>query len=164
MARSFDEILEALVGRGTPARGAPEAVRLLRAGRAVAAERALPRAWLRRASRALRAGRKGTFALVFDSWFRPQPALRRSPTADAPRFLRFEGAQTIELEISAVARGVRVLGQVEPPGSIARITIETESKRVERTVAGDGTFRTPVLPRGRATLRADGTVVGELPL
>ncbi|MEM8884767.1 MAG: hypothetical protein AAGD14_11910 [Planctomycetota bacterium] len=168
MARqSFEELLESLRGRVPAEPDHPEradALRLLRAGRAVAEEQPVPRAWLRRAEGLLAKQRPSRFRLVFDTWFQPQPALRRAPMSDAPRFLRFEGPNALDLEITAVPGGVRVMGQLEPPGGHDAVQLRVGDIEIEVPVAPDGTFRTKKLPRGSATMRIGAARIEDIPL
>jgi len=159
------QALEALRGRGEPPADPArlrEARSLLARGAAVAAEANVPRAWIRRACR-LAKRKKPAFALVFDSWFEPRPALRRA-AADASRFLRFEGPVVVDLEVS-VARGrATVLGQLEPPDAAKEVSLRAGGRTRKARVGADGTFRVGSLPRGRADLEIGGRTIEEIPL
>lgn len=162
---SFPEFLDALRGRTELPSGADpsilrEAERLLERGGAVAADAKVPRSWIRRAAKLARA-KPRLFAVVFDSWFEPQPALRRASMAATPRFLRFEGPLTIDLEI---APNGTVLGQLEPPNQVREVRVEAGGRVRRAKVGPDGTFRFRSLPRGSATLEIDGQRIEDLPI
>ncbi|MHC4410694.1 MAG: carboxypeptidase-like regulatory domain-containing protein [Planctomycetota bacterium] len=162
-ADSFPEILDALRGRTElPSDADPATLReaelLLERGRA--ATEKVPRAWIRRAAKLARA-KPRLFAVVFDSWFEPQPALRRAGTAAAPRFLRLQGPLTIDLEI---APNGTLLGQLEPPDRVREVRVEAGGRVRRAKVGPDGTFRFRSLPRGSATLEVDGQRIEDLPI
>ncbi|MHC4450189.1 MAG: peptidase associated/transthyretin-like domain-containing protein [Planctomycetota bacterium] len=135
-----------------------EAELLLERGRA--ATEKVPRAWIRRAAKLARS-KPRLFAVVFDSWFEPRPALRRAGITAAPRFLRFEGPLTIDLEIASDGT---VLGQLEPPQQVREVRIEAGGRVRRAKVGPDGTFRFRSLPRGSAALEVDGQRIEDLPI
>ncbi|MHC4939276.1 MAG: hypothetical protein ACYTHK_09935 [Planctomycetota bacterium] len=160
---SFPDLLDALSGRADlPSDADPAILRsaeiLLERGRAVAAEPSVPRSWIRRARRIARA-RPALFALVFDSWLEPRPALRGAATA--PRFLRFEGPATVDLELGAKRT---LLGQLEPADAAPEVQLEVAGKVRRARVAPDGTFRFARVPSGEATLTIGDWKLEDLPL
>lgn len=164
----FPQVLESLCGRaafpsGADAASLREAERLIDRGRAVSAQAPVPRAWVRRAARLIR-GKPRPFALVFDSWFQSQPALRRASTAASPRFLRFEGPVTIDIEIAPGRRGATLLGQLDPVDAVREVGLEAGGRERRAKVGKDGTFRFGSVPPGRATLECGGTRLEDLPI
>ena len=127
---------------------AARAHRLFLAGRRAIAAPVASQKLLRRALRIFRDERKRSSApsvlrLVLDSLVRAAPAVRTGATK-RDRFLRFEGAVTVELAVIAKARGVELRGQVLPADAVKSVSIG--GKRVP--VETDGTFVARNVPRG----------------
>jgi len=123
-----------------------------------------PRPTRRNLARALRifsahrdASQPSILQLVLDSLLRPAPALRTTAAATPTRFLRYEGAATVELQVAPVRGRVELRGQVTPPdfADEARLVAGTRTRRAK--VAADGTFLWRAVPRGEVEVRI-GTV------
>ena len=165
---TFPHLLDALRGHSDVPAGADpatlrEAERLLERGGAVAADAPVPRAWIRRARRLIRS-KPRLFALVFDSWFEPRPALRGAATASEPRFLRFEGPVTVDLEVTAGERTATLLGQLDPPDAHAVVRLHCGDRTRKAKIGPDGTFRFGAVPRGSATLELDRLRLEDVPI
>ena len=96
-----------------------------------------------------RAPRASLLKLVLDTLSAPAPALRRSGRTTT-RFLRFEGAAVLELQVRRVGRSYELRGQVTPPAADAVLLAGDRERRIE--VAADGTFVFRGVPSGAATL------------
>jgi len=146
-------ILDGLLGRGPVVPGAHEgAERLLAAGRRALASAPPGRRAMARAMRIFREATKpraSLLRLVLDSLLAPAPALRAS--AATGRFLRFEGAVTVELQLAPAARGIDLRGQLTPAGYAAEVVVAGKRRRRAR-VAPDGSFVMRGVPRGTVTL------------
>ena len=151
-------LLDALTGRQPwPKSVDPDpraqAERLLERARSVHSEAPATRRALREALRIFRADRKersarpGLLRLVFDSWLSPAPAVRGAG-AESSRFLRFDGACRLELQVRSTARGVELFGQVDPSDAAPEARAEYAGK--DRLVPIDpvGSFHFPRLPHG----------------
>ncbi len=146
-------ILDGLLGRGPRVPGAhEEAERLLAAGRRALASAPPGRRAMARARRIFvdaARPRASLLRLVLDSMLAPAAALRAS-TAPG-RFLRFEGAVTVELHLTPAARGIDLRGQLTPAGYAAEVVVAGRRRRRAR-VAPDGGFVMRAVPRGTVTL------------
>ena len=94
--------------------------------------------------------------LVLDSFQGMTPALRRGSAASI-RFLKFEGAAVVELQVAPDTRGLEIRGQITAPGRIESTTVAIRLTAGGRdrlgTVAENGTFVFRNVPRGRVTLQ-----------
>ena len=167
---AFAALLDHLAGRTAPqvaahleacpacAVRAADARRLLAAGRRAAAAPAPSRRALRRARAIFREAHAppqvSLLRLVLDSLTRPAPALRRAG-AKATRFLRYEGAVTVELQLTPTATRQRIdlHGQLTPADFAGEVVLE--AGRVRRTVpvTADGTFVVRGVPKRDVELR-----------
>jgi anti-sigma factor RsiW len=129
---------------------------LLAAGR-----RALraPRPSRRNLSRALRifrehhsASQPSVLQLVLDSLLRPAPALRGAAAATPTRFLCYEGAVTVELQVTPVRGRVELRGQITPPDFAAEVQLVHGTQKRRARVAPDGTFLWRAVPHGEVEI------------
>lgn len=176
---SLPALLDLLLGRGDEASAghlqdcahcseqSAVARRLLAAGRGAVENHKPGRSAMARAMRAYREARAPAaptlLRLVLDSLLRPAPALR---TVAAPaRFLRYEGPATIELQITPVAGGVELRGQITPADFALEVGVVTQSGRTLRVqVAPDGTFLFARLRHGRVGIEAGPARIPDLTL
>ena len=182
---NFADLLDHLAGREDPAVAgtladdaqaadlAARAGRLLLAGRRAAAAPAPSRKLLARARRifvqerreALPRRGKQLLELLLDTLRTPRPALalrRGRATPVQPRFLKFGGACTVELQVTPMARGLELRGQVTPAAT-AREAVLTVGARTRRAaVAAEGTFLFTGLPRGRIELTLGSVVIRDV--
>jgi hypothetical protein len=163
---SFADTLDHLAGREDPAVAAhlaadPDAgeaaARFLRASRAAGRAPRLTRSLARRARRIFRAelepARPTLLQLLYDSLRTPAPALRESPRAAAPRFLRFgDDKVAVEIQIARVGRSWEMRGQVTPAGFSTAIVLEAAGRSRAAAVDPGGMFRFASLPRGTVSL------------
>ncbi|MHC4954231.1 MAG: hypothetical protein ACYTGZ_10095 [Planctomycetota bacterium] len=172
----FALVLDALLGRAPMPQGAgPATVRraeqLLATGRSALAHGGPTRAQLRKADSIFRKAqrgrardqKRGLLRVVFDSWLQPAPALRHRGAA-TPRFLRYEGACTVEVQIRAVGGRVELEGQVTPPDAASEAQLEIGGRTRRARIDGAGMFRFGGLHHGDATLVVGSTRVEGLPL
>jgi hypothetical protein len=175
----FTLILDSLAGRGqrwvvghletcsSCAARAERAARLLAAGRRAVSAPKLSKRAMKRALRVFRqhlaSQQPGALRLVLDSLLRPAPALRAT-TASPARFLRYEGAATVELQVTPAARGVEVRGQVTPAGHADEVILRVGRTRRRGSVAKDGTFVLRNVPRGEVEIRVGPTRITGLSL
>lgn len=153
--------LEQLTGRRPDAKLDPAAEkiarRLIHAGRsAVAAPqpgRSARRAALRIFRDAHRAPRSSVLRIVLDSLSTPAPALRNEGRGSV-RFLRIEGACTVDLQVRRGARGFEVRGQVEG-ASVHEVQLGQKRANVDE----DGLFVMRAIPAGTVTLRIGDAAV-----
>lgn len=179
----FADLLDHLAGREDPAiarileddaRAAELAVRagrLLGAGRRAAAAPAPSRRLLARAGRIFRdevSGRRPSLLeLLLDTLDAPRPALalRRGRAATArPRFLKFGGACTVELQVTPRERGLELRGQVTPADTAREVVLELGGRARRAPVAADGTFLFKGVARGRAGLTLGPVAIRDLDL
>ncbi len=172
----FAAVLDAVLGRSPLTGGVPDgvdasvrarALRLIAAGRAAIEQPAPSRKTLRRAESifraALRDAKPGLLRLVFDSWLQPAPALRYEG-ADRPRFLRYDGPCTVELQISSLGGRVELRGQIDPADAASEARLQI-GKRVRRAaISAAGTFAFEGLAHGTASLQIGETRVEAVPL
>jgi anti-sigma factor RsiW len=95
--------------------------------------------------------------LALDSLLRPAPALRTASAATPTRFLRYEGAATVELQVTAVRGRVELRGQVTPPDFADEALLVSGTRERRGKVAADGTFLWRAVPHGEVEIRI-GTV------
>ncbi len=98
-------------------------------------------------------GRRG-FVVAIDSWLRPALAVRGAAT-DQTRYLKFDGPVTIELYLTRVSRGWRVLGHVTPWVPVAK---DGDALKV----GADGRFSVGIV-RGAFTLEVEGETLSVEP-
>jgi len=174
----FADLLDHLAGRENAAAArvlesdpglAARARRLLDAGRRaetapVPGKRLLARArriWIRERKET----RPSVLELLLDTMRAPAPAiaLRRGRVASArPRFLKFGGACTVELQVTVRERGVELRGQVTPADAAPEAVVRAGARVRRAPVAGDGTFVFPRLPRGRIELGLGSAVIRDV--
>ncbi|MHC4932803.1 MAG: hypothetical protein ACYTGV_11505, partial [Planctomycetota bacterium] len=146
---------------------AERAARLLAAGRRALSAPKLSKKAMKRAVRVFRENlapqQPATLRLVLDSLLRPAPALRATRASPA-RFLRYEGAATVELQVTPAARGVEVRGQVTPSGHADEVILRVGRASRRATVAEDGTFLLQRVPRGEVEIRVGPTRITGLTL
>jgi len=151
-------LLEALSGRqpwpeSVDADQRARAERLLDRARSVHAEAPAPKRALRgamrifRADRQQRTSRPGLLRLVFDSWLEPAPAVRGAG-GESSRFLRFDGACRLEIQVRSTARGVELFGQVDPSDAAREARAEYAAKDRRVPIDPVGSFHFPRLPHG----------------
>lgn len=172
----FGAVLDALLGRGSMPEGADAALveraqQFVAAGRTVGEQPAPSRRALRRADKIFRSAARerkqsaglDLLRLVFDSWLEPAPALRYEG-GERPRFLRYAGAFTVELQILDVSGRVQLRGQVTPPDAAteARLQIGSRTRRAKIDTAGLFSFER--LARGTVALRIGEMQIEGLPL
>jgi hypothetical protein len=146
---------------------AETAGRLLGAGRrALAAPRPSRRA-MQRAMRIFREARAparpSLLELVLDSLLDAAPALRAA-AAPAPRFLRFHGRVTVEIQATPAAKGVDLRGQLLPADFASEVLLTSGRLRRRAGVAEDGTFLFEGVPRRTVDLAIGDARIANLAL
>ncbi|MGQ0615218.1 MAG: hypothetical protein ACT4PV_15905 [Planctomycetaceae bacterium] len=171
----FADLLEEAAGRGSAADSAhlascarcreqlAGAERLLDAGRRAVASPAPSQRLLARAVRLFREADSPRLRLAFDSFLHMAPALR-SLAAAPPRFLRFEGAATVELQVSRTTRGFDVRGQVTPADFTKEVAFVAGPTVRRAKVESDGSFLLRRLARGCYRLEAGAAAFDALEL
>jgi len=169
---NFAAVLDAVLGRGQMPDGVDasvraRALRLIAAGRAANEQPAPSRKALRRANSIFRAAfrdaKPGLLRLVFDSWLQPAPALRYEG-ADRPRFLRYDGPSTVELQISSVGGRVELRGQVDPADAAAEARLQIGKRTRRAAISASGTFVFEGLAHGTVSLQIGEMRVEAVPL
>jgi len=144
---------------------AAAARRLLEAGRRAATAPTMTKKQRRTArsifKQAFAPPRVSLLKMVLDSLTQPAPAVRSG--APEARFVRFEGAVTVEMQISKAPRGVEVRGQVTPADYATRVEAEGTGRRRTSAIGPDGTFLFR-LPRGETDFRIGNTRINKLRL
>ncbi|MHC4222745.1 MAG: RNA polymerase sigma factor [Planctomycetota bacterium] len=175
----FTLILDSLAGRGqrwvdghletcsSCAAQAEKAARLLAAGRRALSAPKLSKKAMKRAMRVFREHlapqQPVALRLVLDSLLRPAPTLRATK-ASPTRFLRYEGAATVELQVTPAVRGVEVRGQVTPASHADEVVLRVGRTLRRGRVAKDGTFILRGVPRGEVEIRVGPTRITGLAL
>lgn len=143
-----------------PAAGARRVVEIGR--RALAGPRPARR-HMRAAIRAFRQARENwgnsLLKLVLDSMLRPAPAPALRAGASPPRFLRYEGEVTVELQITSAARGVSLLGCVSPPDRADEVILTAGSTQRRTLVDKTGMFALRRVPRRELELRIGSALI-----
>ena len=169
-------VLDALMNRGSMPEGADAAMiqraqRLVATGRSVCEQPAPSRRALRRADKLFRSAARerqrtagmDLLRLVFDSWLEPAPALRYEG-GDRPRFLRYAGAFTVELQILDVSGRVQLRGQVTPSDAATEARLQVGSRTRLAKIDAAGSFSFEGIARGTALLAIGEMQIEGLPL
>jgi len=132
---------------------------LVRHGRAYCAAPRLERRHVRTAMRVFRSTRPSwmetTLQLVTDCLLGAPvavPALRHAGPQDGVRFVRYEGARTVELQISVDAARVTLHGCVLPPEKTVRVQLLSSGREYATLVDESGGFVFRDLPTGKCDL------------
>jgi len=111
-----------------------------------------------------RPDRPGLLHLVLDSLLRPVPAVR-STAATPPRYLRYDGQITVELQLTAGSRGIDLHGQLTPPDYAREVEVCAGDRVLRRARVGvQGHFEMTNLPRREVEVRIGEARIGRLRL